>query len=272
MKFSICNELFQGWKLDDVFKYAAELGYDGVEVAHFTICDSVTEVSKSERARLRQSAKDSGVEIVGIHWVLISPKGLHINHPDPEIRWKTRKYLHELIDFCGDLGGKVIVFGSPKSRNVLEPFTYQKAWDLAKETFIDCCPHGAERDVTICIEPLSRHMTDFINLPEDGAKLVDEINHPNFKMILDTYAMSCNKVDMGKDIEKFGKYIAHFHINDDNESWPGSGGIDYKPVAKALKKINYDGYVSVEVFKFDPDPKTIAQESMKNLKKIFEIR
>ena len=271
MKFSVCNEFFEGWKLDDVFKYAKELGYDGVEVAHFTFCDSVTDVSKGERARLAQSAKDAGVEIVGIHWVLITPKGLHISHPDKEIRLKTRQYLHELVDFCGDLGGKIIVFGSPKGRNVLDPFTPQQTWDLAKETFMDCCPHAAERGVIICIEPLSCQMTDYINLPEDGAKLVEEINHPNFKMILDTYAMSCNKVDMGKAIEKYGKHIAHFHINDDNESWPGSGGIDYKPVANALKKINYDGYVSVEVFKFDPDPKTIAQESMKNLKKIFGV-
>lgn len=269
MKFSICNEMFEGWKLDDVFKYAAELGYDGVEVAHFTICDSVTEVSKTERERLRRSAKEAGVEIVGIHWVLVTPKGLHISHPDSEIRLKTRAYLHELVDFCGDLRGRVIVFGSPKNRNVLEPLTPQQAWDYAKETFMDCCPYAQNRGVIICIEPLARYMTDYINLPEDGAKLVEEINHPNFRMILDTYSMNCNKVGMGKAIEQYGQYVSHFHINDDNESWPGSGGIDYKPVASALKNINYNGYVSVEVFKFEPDPKTIAQESMKSLKAIF---
>jgi sugar phosphate isomerase/epimerase len=112
-------------------------------------------------------------------------------------------------------------------------------------------------------------MTDYINLPEDGARLVEEINHPNFKMILDTYAMACNKVDMAKAIEEYSKYIAHFHVNDDNESWPGSGNTNFKPVAKALKKVGYDGYVSVEVFDFKPDPKTIAQESMKALKSIF---
>jgi len=269
MKFSICNEMFEGWKWEDVFKYAAELGYDGVEVAHFTICDSVTEVSEAERERLRRSAKDAGVEIVGIHWVLVSPKGLHISHPDTEIRLKTRDYLHELVDFCGDLGGKVIVFGSPKNRNVLEPLTPEQAWDFAKETFQDCCQHAQDRDVIVCIEPLASDMTDYINLPEEGARLVEEINHPNFKLILDAYSMSCNKVDMGKAIEQYGKYMAHFHINDDNESWPGSGGTDFEPVARALEKIGYDGYVSVEVFDFKPDPKTIAQEAMKSLKSIF---
>jgi D-psicose/D-tagatose/L-ribulose 3-epimerase len=269
MKFSICNEMFEGWKLDEVFKYSAELGYDGVEVAHFTICDSVTEVSKEERNRIRQSAKDAGVEIVGIHWVLVSPKGLHINHPDPEIRLKTRDYIHELIDFCGDLGGRVIVFGSPKNRNVVSPLTPQQSWDFARETFQHCCQYAMERGVEVCIEPLASYMTDFINTPEDGAKLIEAINHPNFRLILDTYSMNCNNVDMAKAVEQYSKYLAHFHVNDDNQSWPGSGSIDYAPVAKSLKKIGYDGYVSVEVFDFKPDPKTIAVESMKALKSIF---
>ena len=269
MKFAICNEVFEGWKWEDVFKYAGELGYDGVEVAHFTICDSVTEVSKAERERLRRSAHDAGVEIVGIHWVFVSPKGLHISHPDEKIRAKSREYLHELVDFCGDLGGKVIVFGSPNSRNVVAPLTFEQAWDYARETFQDSCEHARERDVIVCIEPLASSMMNYVNLPEDGARLVDEINHPNFKMILDTYSMSCNEVDMGEAIEKYSEYMVHLHVNDDNKSWPGSGGIDFEPVAQALKKINYDGYVSVEVFDFEPDPKTIAQESIKALKSIF---
>lgn len=269
MKFSICNELFEGWKLDDIFKYAAELGYDGVEIAHFTICDSVTEVSKSERQRIKSTAESVGIDVVGIHWVLVSPKGLHISHPDEEIRRKTRDYLHELIDFCADIGGKIIVFGSPQNRNVIKPFTYQQAWDSAKETFMSCCPHAEERNVIITIEPLASYMTDYINLPEEGAKLVEEINHPNFRLILDTYSMSCEKVDMGKAIEENSKYLAHFHINDDNKKWPGSGSIDYTPVANALRKIGYNGYVSVEVFDFTPDPRTIASESMKNLRSIF---
>lgn len=271
MKFSICNEMFEGWKLDDVFAYSAELGYDGVEIAHFTICDSVTDLSKTERERIRKSAEKLGIEIVGIHWVLVSPKGLHISHPDPEIRLKTRDYLHELIDFCGDIGGRVIVFGSPQNRSTIEPLTKEQAWDLAKETFKHCCLHAQEREVIICIEPLASYMTDFINLPEDGVKLIEEIDHPNFKLILDTYSMNCNNVDMAKAIKDCSQYLEHFHINDDNKSWPGSGGIDYAPVAKSLKEIGYDKYVSVEVFDFKPDPKTIATESMKFLKKIFHL-
>ncbi|MGQ9607759.1 MAG: sugar phosphate isomerase/epimerase family protein [bacterium] len=269
MKFSICNEMFEGWKLDDVFKYAAELGYDGVEVAHFTLCDSVTDVTQSERQRLKSAAESTGIDVVGIHWVLVSPKGLHISHPDAEIRRKTRDYLHELIDFCADIGGKIIVFGSPQNRNVVKPFTPEQTWNAAKETFAECCPHAAERDVIICIEPLASYMTDYINLPEEALKLVEEINHPNFKMILDTYSMNYEKVDMERAIENNAKYLAHFHINDDNKKWPGSGSIDYTPVAKALRKIGYNGYVSVEVFDFNPDPRTIASQSIKNLRSIF---
>lgn len=269
MKFAICNEMFEGWKLEDVFKYAKELGYDGVEVAHFTLCDSVTELSKSDREKIRRSADEVGIEVVGIHWVLVSPKGLHISHPDESIRLKTRNYLHELIDFCADIGGHIIVFGSPQNRNVVAPFTHQQAWDAAREVFKDCCDHAKDRKVVICIEPLARYMTDLINLPEEAVKMIQEIDHPNFRLILDTYSMSCEKVDMKKAIEENSKYLAHVHVNDDNKSWPGSGNIDFKPVAEALKKIGYDGFVSVEVFDFKPDPKTIAQEAMKTLRAVF---
>lgn len=270
MKFSICNELFEGWKLDEVFQYSAELGYDGVEIAHFTICDSVNEVSDAERESIRKLADKAGIEIVGIHWVLVSPKGLHISHPDSDIRLRTRDYLHDLVDFCGDLGGRVIVFGSPQNRSTIEPLKPQEAWEYAKETFQICSDHAKERDVIICIEPLASFMTDYINTPEDAVKLVEEINHPNFKMILDTYSMNCNNVDMANSVRKYNKYVEHFHINDDNKRWPLSGGIDYAPVAEALKEVGYDKYVSVEVFEFLPDPKTIAVESMKALKSIFK--
>ena len=153
MKFSICNEMFEEWKWEDVFKYAGELGYDGVEVAHFTLCDSVTEVSKAERERLRKSADNAGVEIVGIHWVFVSPKGLHISHPDEKIRAESRYYLHELVDFCGDLGGRVCVLGSPKQRSVEPPEKLADAWKRSCDMLRRVGEVAAGRDVVLAFEP-----------------------------------------------------------------------------------------------------------------------
>ena len=119
MKFAICNEIFQGWKLEDTFAYAAKLGYGAVEIAPFTIANSVTEISAGERRRIVETAAKSKIEIAGIHWVLVKPEGLYINHSDPGIRERTAAYFCDLVDFCGDLGGKVMVVGSPKQRNVM---------------------------------------------------------------------------------------------------------------------------------------------------------
>ena len=97
MKFATCNEYFEGWKIEDVFDYAAEIGYDGVEIAPFTLASSVDEIGSQRRGEIRAAAAAAGVEIVGLHWLLASPEGLYIDHPDDAIRSRTRDYLKELI-------------------------------------------------------------------------------------------------------------------------------------------------------------------------------
>src|SRR5215471_17778180 len=135
MKFAICNEIFKGWKLDDTLSYAKRLGYSAVEIAPFTLADLVTEISATERARIRDSAARIGIEIAGIHWVLVKPEGLYINHIDATIRERTSLYFRELVDFCADIGGKVIVVGSPKQRNVMPSVTSEQAREWATATF-----------------------------------------------------------------------------------------------------------------------------------------
>ena len=79
MKLCICNEMFENWKIEDVFECAAKLGYKAVEIAPFTLADNVRNISASERDRIKKSAEDSNVEIAGLHWLLVSPKGLYVN-------------------------------------------------------------------------------------------------------------------------------------------------------------------------------------------------
>ena len=93
MKLAICNEMFEDWKIEDVFDCAAQLGYRGVEIAPFTLADDVRDISSNQRDQIKKAAANSQVEIVGLHWLLVSPKGLYVNHPDNEIREKTLDYL-----------------------------------------------------------------------------------------------------------------------------------------------------------------------------------
>lgn len=269
MKFSVCNELFENWDLEKVFEFVSSIGYDGVEIAPFTLADSVTEISQDQRKQIRQKAEQYGVEVVGLHWLLVKPEGLYLNHPDDGVRNRTRDYLLELIRFCGDLGGKTMVVGSPKQRNVIEGLSYQRAWELTKRTLADCVELAHERNVILCFEALPQSETNFINTAEEAVKLVREINHPNFRLMLDVKAMCSEKKPIPQIIEENRKYLVHVHANDANRRGPGFGDVDFVPIAEALKRIGYAGYVSVEVFDFRPDPETIARKSLEYLQRCF---
>lgn len=147
LKTSICNELFQGWPIERVFEYAARLGYDGVEIAPFTLADSVTEISTKRRNEIRRAAEDNGIEIVGLHWLLVKPEGLYINHPDEYIRIQTQEYIEALIHFCADIGGKVLVHGSPHQRTIKEGWNAKDSWDYAIETFKVSLKAARQRNV-----------------------------------------------------------------------------------------------------------------------------
>jgi len=272
MKISICNELFQGWPIEKVFEYAAKLGYDGVEIAPFTLADSVTEISTKKRNAIRRAAEDNGIEIVGLHWLLVKPEGLYINHPDEYIRIQTQEYIEALIHFCADIGGKVLVHGSPHQRTVQEGWRFEESWDRARETFEACLETARKRNVTYCIEPLTKANTNFINTVKEALLMVKEIRHPNFKMIVDCRSASAQETSVPEALIRAleSRMLYHVHVNDANGRGPGFGETTFTPILKTLVKNRYKRYISVEVFNFDPDPQTIASRSIGYLKGILE--
>jgi len=272
MKISICNETFQGWPIEKVFEYAAQLGYDGVEISPFTLSDSVTEISQKRRSAIRRAAEENGIEIVGLHWLLVKPEGLYINHPDEIIRIRTQEYMEELIHFCADIGGKVLLHGSPHQRTVKEGWDFKQAWEYAKETFKVCLETARKRNVVYCIEPLTRANTNFINTAEDALRMVKEIRHPNFKMMFDCRSASAQEESVPEALFRALKsgQLRHVHVNDANGRGPGFGETKFTPILKTLIKNGYKGYISVEVFHYDPDPQTIASRSIGYLKGILE--
>ena len=272
MKISICNELFQGWPIEKVFDYAAQLGYDGVEIAPYTLADSVTEISPLKRKGIRRAAEKSGVEIVGLHWLLVKPEGLSINHPDEIIRIRTQEYIEALIHFCADIGGKLLLHGSPHQRTVKEGWNFLQSWDYAKETFRACLETARKRNVTYCIEPLTKANTNFINTVNEALRLVKEIRHPNFKMMFDCRSASAQEKSITEALIRAldSRMLCHIHVNDANGRGPGFGETQFTPILKTLVKNGYKGYISVEVFEFEPDPQTIASRSIGYLKGILE--
>ena len=249
-----------------MFRFVSGLGYEGVEIAPFTLAESVEELSAAERARLRRHAEECHVEIVGLHWLLASPPGLHITHPDESVRELTAAYLIELVRCCADLGGKVMVFGSPKQRSILPGMSAEQAREHAIVAFERVLPVAAESDVTICLEPLTPDETNFLNTAAEAVELIDAIGHPNLRLHLDAKAMCSETEPIPTIIRAHASRLRHFHANDPNRRGPGFGDLDFAPIMATLKEVGYDGYVSVEVFDFSPDPETIASKSLEYLK------
>lgn len=269
VRFAICNEMFEGWEIERVFEFASALGYSGVEVAPFTLAEDVREVSDAQRKRIRESAMSVGIEIVGLHWLLVKPPGLHIHHPDETVRKRTEDYLKALIKFCADIGGRIMVFGSPRQRSIVEGESPNEAWERTIRTFSNILTDAERYGVTICIEPLSPGETNFITTVTEAIRLVEAISHPYFQLVVDVKAMLSEGRPLDQIIYEAAPYLRHVHANDANRLGPGMGETDYKPIVNALMEIGYDGFISVEAFDFSPGAESIAKASIAYLKEVF---
>lgn len=269
MKFAICNEMFAGWDFDRVCGFIAECGYDGVEIAPFTFNDDPGMISENEATRIGDTARAAGLELTGMHWLLAQPTGLHITTPDDAVRQRSIKHAQHLSRLCATMGGRIMVWGSPKQRDVVEGDTHERAFDRAADAIRQVCAVAGPLGVTIALEPLGPDETTFMVFAEDTVKLMHAIDHPACRLHLDVKAMSQEHKPVAQVIRDNAEHMVYFHANDANLRGPGFGDTDFAPIAAALKDVGYDGTVSVEVFDYKPDPQTIARQSLDHLKDTF---
>lgn len=266
MRYAICNETFEGWDHARVCRFVADVGYTGLEVAPFTLAPRITDVTPERRRTLRRQAEDCGLHIVGLHWLLARTEGLHLTAADEAVRRRTADYLGELARCCRDLGGDILVFGSPAQRRLPAGATREQALDYAADTFRRALPVIRDNGVRLCLEPLTPQETDFINSCAEAVELMDRLNHPNFMLHLDVKAMASEAIPTLELIRRYAPRTGHFHANDPNRRGPGFGATDFVPIFQALRESGYKGWVSVEVFDYSPDPETIARESWRYMK------
>jgi len=271
MKFAICQELFEDWDWERQCKVASEIGYTGLEVAPFAISDQIADVSTEELETYRKQAADHGLEIIGLHWLLAKTEGLHLTTADSAVRKATADYLAMLGNVCADLGGDLMVLGSPFQRNLEEGMSRETAYQNAAEVLKSAMPRMADRNVRICMEPLTTKETDFVNTCADAMELIEMVNEPNLVLHQDVKAMLGAESESLPDlIHKFAPHVGHFHVNDTNLLGPGMGDTDYAPIMKALLESNYQGWVSVEVFDYSPGCEKIARESFEYMQEILK--
>lgn len=269
MKFAFCNEMFGDRPFPEAFAAARNLGYTGIEIAPFTLAKDAHSVTAAQRESVKSLAADVGLEIVGLHWLLAKTEGYYLTTPDPGVRRRTGDYLGALTHLCADLGGKLMVLGSPVQRNLLPGVTHEQAMDFAAETIRQAVPVLEARGITLALEPLGPAEGNFLNTAALGIELAGRIDSPQVRLHLDIKAMSTEAIPIPDIIRQSAPWVAHFHANDPNLLGPGMGEVDCAPIFAALKEIDYQGWVSVEVFDYTPGPERILEESMACMRRCF---
>ena len=273
MKIALCNEVLRDMEFPAQCEYAAALGYDGLEVAPFTLGPEPHLLSAVERARLRRDAAAAGIEIVGLHWLLVTPAGLSVNSQDDAVRERTVAVLRDLIGLCADLGGRYLVHGSPAQRSVAKGDSFEAARGRAVGTFAAVAPEAETAGITYCIEPLAARETNFINTVAEAAALVEFIGSPAFRTMIDTSASGQTEAVSVPDLIDAwlptGK-IGHIQVNDTNRRGPGQGEDRFAPVFAALLRNGYDKTVAVEPFEYHPDGRGAAARAAGYIRGILE--
>ncbi|HBE68182.1 MAG TPA: D-tagatose 3-epimerase [Planctomycetaceae bacterium] len=266
MRFGICNELFQDWPWERALELTRECGYTGWEIAPFTLGRRPEQLPTERRDQLAKQIERAGVEVIGLHWLLAKTEGYHLTTDDSATRSRTAKYLGDLAKLCRDLGGKVMVLGSPQQRNFPASMTHQEADNNAIDVIQQALPLLEANEVTLALEPLGPGEGNFWNHASQTVRVIEAIGSPNVQLHLDVKAMSTEGKPIADVIRESHEHMAHFHANDPNLLGPGMGDVPFEPIFDALRTVGYEGWVSVEVFDYSPGIETIARESMQNMR------
>ena len=260
---AICNEVFKDWQFDDACKAIRAAGYTGIEIAPFTLAEDPATITPAERIEYKQMIASEDLTFVGLHWLMASPKGLHVTTPDQAVRERSWLHVRHLIDLSADLGpDSILVFGSPSQRTSTGGLTREEATKHYVDGLAAVAPHAKERGVTILIEALPVGQCDVVQTLDEAASLVLQIGSPAIRTMYDTH----NAVDEVEPhevlVDRYFDLIRHIHVNEINGKHPTAGGFDFKPVFATLKRRDYKGWISLEAFDFAPGAERIANESL----------
>lgn len=272
MKIALCNEVLGTMPFAEQCAFAAGLGYDGLEVAPFTLGAEPHLMPATERRDLKAIAADHGLAITGLHWLLVTPEGLSVTSPNDGVRARTRDVIERLVDLCADLGGTVLVHGSPKQRTLADG---DRARDRAVTMFRAAGEAAAAAGVTYCLEPLAPNETDLVNTVEQAVALIDEAGSDGLATMIDTSAAGqAEAVPVPALLDRWlptGR-IAHVQLNDTNRRAPGQGSDDFAAILAALERNTYTGVAAVEPFVYTPDGPSTAARAIGYLQGIAEGR
>ena len=265
-RHSICNEAFEKRPFGDACKAIRKAGYTGIEIAPFTLAEKPRDITAEQRAEYRDIIASEWLSFVGLHWLMVSPKGLHVTGPDANLRCESWGHIRDLIDLCADLGPDgVMVFGSPKQRATSGGLTREQATRNYIDGLAAVAPHAESRGVRVLVEALPIGQCDVVQTLEEAAAIVREIGSPAVQTMFDVH----NAIDEAEPhavlVDRYFDVIRHVHVNELDGRHCGTGDYDFGPVFEVLRRRNYQGWVSLEAFDFTPGAETLANESLRYL-------
>jgi D-psicose/D-tagatose/L-ribulose 3-epimerase len=273
VRISLCNEVIAPMPFPAQCQYAAKLGYDGLEIAPYTLSEEPHRMGSARIAAARAAAEDAGIAVTGLHWLLVKPAGLSISTKNQETRKRTIDVMLALIDLCAELGGKYLVHGSPQQRRLEAGETRAAAMARAQESFAAVAERAQKAGVVYCIEALAAESTPLINTLEEAARMVSQINSSSVKTMLDCSAAGrMEKEPLGALIDRWMPkgVIAHVQVNDRNRRGPGQGEQRFAPLFSALLRHGYAGDIAVEPFDYVPDGPSAAARAIGYLRGVLE--
>jgi sugar phosphate isomerase/epimerase len=277
MKYALCNEVLQPLPFEAQCKMAAALGYDGLEVAPFTLAANPMDLSDAQASQFRRVASDAGLRIFGLHWLLVAPAGLSIVSDDATVRQRTVAVMRRLVELCALMGGDYLVHGSPKQRSIPAGSTRERALERATECFAQVATAARDSGVVYCVEPLSTRETDLINTVAEAARIVDAVASPGLKTMIDCSAAGQGETEpvaalMARWMPS--GHVAHVQVNDPNRRGPGQGDMKFAPIIETALRMqaqgHYEGIIAVEPFDYVPDGPGCAARAIGYLKGIEE--
>jgi D-psicose/D-tagatose/L-ribulose 3-epimerase len=228
-------------ELEKLAPHVAEMGFDWIEAP----LESIGDLDHKRGADIirRHGLGVSACAAMGPDRDLI--------HPDEAIRKNGMAYLRQAIGATHALGGANLVgplYAAVGRTWQQTPAERARDLDVLVKNLGELARYAGDYGVILCVEPLNRFETSFINLAEQAIEVVDRVDHPNCQVMLDTFHMNIEEKSLGNAIRAAGKRLRHVHACENDRGAPGSGNVTWNEVAQALKDIKYDGPVVIESF------------------------
>jgi 5-keto-L-gluconate epimerase len=253
---------FVVWRgIDSSLAKAADYGYDGVELALKTADQVDASVIQRKLAAhgLACPCISTGQVFAGL--------GLYLTASDKAKRAEALKVFKGLIDLAGRLGAMV---NMGRARGFVEQGEKPEA---AASRFVDAArelaDYAVERKVTLVLEPVNRYEINFVNSVTEAATLLDSVARPNLRIMPDLFHMNIEDRTISGELERFASRVAYIHVADSNRLAPGQGHTDFAAFFAALRRIHYDGWITVEILP-KPDPDTAARQAIDFLRPLVD--